>query len=37
MECKEERTNREGSQILVDFMYVLLFLSLISVLITVTV
>lgn len=37
MECIEERTNRVGSQILVDFMYVLLFLSLISVLITVTV
>lgn len=37
MECKEETQYRAGNKIVTDFMYVILFLSLISVIITVTV
>lgn len=37
MECKEETQDRAGSKIVTDFMYVILFLSILSIIITVTV
>lgn len=37
MKCQEETKDRAGGQILSDFMYVILFLSILSIIITVTV